>query len=298
MDDFERRVENFNRTMEQLPESKLQEESEKWNQKCKEDFETQKQALEEGNCSYCNKPITFFAKNQPCLHWLLNPKGFRKRYFPKLFELKCFHEINTYCRWVANSHAPFRNINDLSEEKSRGKIIEETIKYKNVEWSFSCDQSDLKGHPSSNKGQMPHWHFQMKIEGNVIISYSSFHIPFHDYDHFQFAVKAGSFPKIQYRQTDGAGMQTVFEKVPPELLLETMTAKSRETDPEVFKLDTLITAKNGISGERIAEIIKKSKKTGTPLAVLARELNDVNVETIISPGTDVPEIAKRKPRKR
>ena len=45
--------------------------------------------------------------------------------------------LNPYLRWVANSCSkPIQNINDLVVDKSPKKVIEETIRYKNLEWSF------------------------------------------------------------------------------------------------------------------------------------------------------------------
>ena len=53
--------------------------------------------------------------------------------------------IENYLRWVASEEAFAKNINDLADEGS-GKLLELTIKYKNLKWSFSCGESDLNGH--------------------------------------------------------------------------------------------------------------------------------------------------------
>jgi hypothetical protein len=145
--------------------------------------------LKNNICSLCGHSIKSFLNFSPCLHWFLNPKGFKPRKsLPRLYKKYSYHQIDAYLRWLANIDKPFSNINDLKEEKSDKKFIETTIRYKNFEWSFSCAYSDLEGHKDSINGNFPHYHFQMMINGNVVIKFNQFHVPFSEYDEFCFAV--------------------------------------------------------------------------------------------------------------
>ena len=84
----------------------------------------------------------------------------KKKHFPALFEKRGFHQISTYLRWVANCEKPFANINDLAEEEKPLNIIDLTIRYKNLEWSFICSENDKNGHQEKYEGKKPHYHFQ------------------------------------------------------------------------------------------------------------------------------------------
>ena len=55
-----------------------------------------------------------------------------------------FNHMQAFLRWVATEEAFAKNINDLADEGT-GKFIELTIKYKTLEWSFSCSESDYHG---------------------------------------------------------------------------------------------------------------------------------------------------------
>lgn len=295
------RIRRFNAKLDSMDEKELRAQSEIQAEKDSKQFDEFKECFKKGICGTCKNNFTDFFRSQPCAHWLMKPKGFRKKYFPLICERRSFHEINSFLRWIANIEVPFQNINDLKEEMTPGKIIEETIRFRNLEWSFSCTENDMKGHGNTKEGLKPHYHFQMKENGFVTIGYSDFHPAFHDYDFFWFSVKNGLFPKIQHRHNFDAGMQTVMEFIPPEELLKNMTKVKKNDSGATFKTDVLITAGEGkkISGDQIASLMEESEKTGKTLAQLAQGLEGVSVETFISPGPGVPEIAKRtihKPR--
>lgn len=59
------------------------------------------------------------------------------------------------------------NINDLSEETSDSSFLETTIKYKNIEWSFSIGKTDKEGHQTAKIGDKPHYHLQMKVDNQI-----------------------------------------------------------------------------------------------------------------------------------
>lgn len=290
----------FNKILSKIPYEKLKEIGDRDHEQAEAEFREFKTALEQGLCSYCGQPIGYFSSDKPCIHWLLNPSGFKKKYFPLIYAKRGFHQMEAYLRWLANAEAPLKNINDLAVEINQSKIIELTIKYKNLEWSFSCSQGDYEGHKNKYNGQLPHFHFQMKCDGHVIINYSGFHIPFNDYDQFAFAVKRGDINKLRYSHSRGSGMQSLMEKMSLEEILEGMKNAGNDMEKEEFHLSTDIEADPGttISGDDSADLIKESNETGEPLANLVRKLKNVRITTTITPGPAIPKIAGRKPRKR
>jgi len=289
------RIQKFNEHLNTIPLEKLHAEGAKQRKKDEEDFRNLKIALAEGRCHYCNNLLSHFSEKKPCFHWLLKPNGFKKRHFPLLYEQKSFHQLEAYLRWVANCDKPMKNINDLVEEKSSSKFIEETIRYKNIEWSFSCSHGDRAGHTDKHDGKMPHYHFQMKVNGNVVINYNGFHIPFDDYDEFSFAVKADKFDRLKAKYVQGAGMQAMFDHMTPEEIIDGMRYAENEEDAEL-DVGIMIQADEGttISGDDIANMFEERKRTGVSMAKLVQRLKNVKVQTIVSPGPGIPEIAARK----
>lgn len=267
-------------------------------EKAKEEFDRFKKFLENGKCYLCEQPFDYFSDNQPCIHWLLRPKGFEKNHFKLVYEKYSYWNIQPYLRWLANSEIMFGNINNLIEEKDSSKIIENTIKYKDYEWSFSCSANDLSGHIESDFGKFPHYHFQMKIDSRPFIDYSDFHIPFTDYDKWIMAMENGDVPEFKHVQRFGAGMEDILSSLNSKNAMDGMKSASNEKEA-VFKLDTFVIAEKGytISGDEIAQIVEESKKTGVPLAKLVGKLKNVSVKTIIQPGPGVPKIAGRTKRK-
>ena len=292
-------IEDFNKILNAIPVEEFEKKNKEQQIADDEQFESLKKALRQDMCSYCGNHLSHFSERKPCFHWLLlKAKGFKKRHFPILFQEKSYHELEAYLRWVANIEQPIKNINDLTEERSSNKFIETTIKYKDVEWSFSCAHSDLKGHPGTFEGTIPHYHFQMKKGGNVIIKYRDFHIPFQDYDEFCFAVKRGEFDRLRAGHFHGAGMQALFDNLSPEELFN-MVKNTDDIENAQFNMSTLLVADEGttISGDDIANMLEERKRTGVPLAKLVRKLKNISSTTFITPGEGVPEIAKRKARR-
>ncbi|MEI8339494.1 MAG: hypothetical protein WCF94_02405 [bacterium] len=291
-------LDKFNKALNSLPLDKIIEKGKEQQELAKKDFEELKSSLSEGKCHYCNNDIAHFSDKKPCLHWLLKPNGFKKKHFPILYNNKSFHQMNAYLRWIANIESPMININDLVEEGSSNKFIEETIKYKNLEWSFSCSKNDRVGHKDKYDGTFPHYHFQMKVDGLVIINYNGFHIPFANYDEFCFGVKDEKIDRLRFRTTLGAGMQSLFDSFSSEELLDNMK-NSGEDDKKQFNLQTLVEADEGttISGDEIADMIEEHKRTGVPLAKLLRKIKNVKSTTYICPGPSVPEKATREPNR-
>ncbi len=177
---------DWKRTFASLPDDVIEKFQTNEDEQNAKDFESLKGGLSNGNCYRCGKKIENCDPTTPCFHFLLNPrlkKVARESLFSKPVS---FIHLYTYLAWVANTEKPFYNINDILYDIANNRIFECSIRYNNIEWSFSFKQTDFEGHKGKNYGNLPHYHFQMKVDGNVIISYNSTHILFSDYDFFIF----------------------------------------------------------------------------------------------------------------
>lgn len=296
------KLDTFLQTLEQLPEDEQKlirtKNIEELDAAQKEHKEFQ-ESFVLGNCYVCHLPLTAFDISKPCVHWLLNPEGFKKRYFELIYAHYTYFQIESYLRWVANQKIPFQNINSLSQEEISGKIIELTICYNSFEWSFSCSESDLQGHKASRFGKFPHYHLQMRISERPFINYNDFHIPFSEKDLFKLGIIRKNHPSLRHVFPFGDGMEEALN-TEPSRLLDNMQSTTDE-DKSSFHLQTIVTAEPGktISGDKIAAMMEESQKTGKPIAALAQKyINDASVKVLISPGESVPEIAKRTIRHR
>lgn len=169
---------NWNKTIAQFGEDFLQKQHEHELEQNAVDFERLRSNLLKGVCCLCNKPIHYTDSSHPCFHWLINPDIDIKVLKKYLQTPISYFKLYTYLTWVANAENPLININDTDDFDSNKKIFEGTIRYKNIEWSFSLGKSDFEGHKSSKMGYMSHYHLQMKINGRTQIKYNDTHIPF------------------------------------------------------------------------------------------------------------------------
>lgn len=254
--------------------------------------------LKKGKCFLCGRLLTDFTLEQPCIHWLLRPEGFDKKHAKLVFDKFSYLRVQSWVRWMANTEVFAGNINDLEVEKNQDKIFEYTIRYKNLEWSFSCAESDFVGHRSafSEDARRPHYHFQMRIDGRPFIDYGNLHIPFTKKDLWHLPITLGMVEKVKFSNYYGVGMQDTLSKIEPERLLASMKRADNEAEA-TYDLQTLVMAKSGqgILDEDIMEVLKKHKETGVPIATLIRDLDNVEeARTYISPGPGVPEQAGRK----
>jgi hypothetical protein len=259
---------------------------------------------ERGDCYLCGKPISTISKKEPCLHWLLRRCKFKKKDFHIVYEKYDFFNISAYLRWVANTEASSKNINNLKEESSDRKVFETTIKWKNVEWTLDCSKNDFEGH-SGTKTDFPHWHFQMRIEGNQFINFSDFHIPLSKDDQLKLILM--NDPDSGFIHSFGPGGEGMQERMdhlsanPDDFIANVMST----ADPEegaVHMQSMIMGGEKGIPGEKIEEAFEMHRKTGKTLNYCFKQVlsNDENVSiaTIASPADSVPEIAKRTERKR
>jgi hypothetical protein len=229
---------------------------------------------------------------QPCIHWLLRQGKFKKKDFPKVYEKFGYHQIAAYLRWVANAEAMQRNINDLTAEKAERKIISNTIKWKNVEWTFDCTNNDRDGHAGTHM-DFPHYHFQTRIDGRQFINFNDFHVPFSKLDLFYLAAskKPGFHQDFGY---GGSGMQDAMA-LEPETVIE-HTSPTDDMDDAQYHLQTMIVAdENPISGDEINEIVMEARRTNKSFAYVAakRLKGRASIQTVVSPAESIPDIAAR-----
>src|SRR5262249_30193861 len=207
--------------------------------------------------------------------------------------------LEYYLRWVANEEAFAKNINDLADEGT-GKLVELTIRYKNLEWSFSCGANDLSGHEGGGEhSKLPHYHFQMYVDGKPFIRYSDFHLPLSEAD-FGFLEYMRRNPGKGRRQLPGgAGMKGVLDEETVDYLVRMLrSATSEESAP--INLETVIMAEPGktISGDDLYNLIQAAKAEGVPVASKLHELKGASVQTLISPGPGVVRQATRSGRRK
>ncbi|WP_456668089.1 hypothetical protein [Bradyrhizobium sp. USDA 3240] len=261
-----------------------------------------RKAFKVGSCSFCSNPLASFDAGKPCRHWLLKPEGVRKEHIERLATDLSWGILENYVRWVANEEAFAQNINDLADEGT-GKLLELTVKYKNLEWSFSCGATDLAGHEGGGEhSKAPHWHFQMYVDGKPFVRYNDYHLPLSEEDAGMLEFMRTHPGKVHRRLAGGAGMSEVFH----ESMLEDLVAKGRsgateeEAETAPIKLDTIIMADPGTTmrGEDIYNLIQAARAEGVTMSSKMRELKNVRVQTMVSPGPGVVRQAPRSGRKR
>lgn len=298
-------VEEVIRQWKTLSPVQLANYNEKQRRESESEYRSFLEHYEKDNCYLCSKPFKTMSAPNPCLHWLLRRSNkFKKKNFLDVTKSFDFHNIEAFLRWVAHAEAGSLNINDLHMERSERKIFETTIRWRNLEWTLDCSESDFKGHPGT-RTNFPHWHFQMRIDGRQFINFNDFHVKFSDYDRFLFALKR--HPNAGFLYTygpGGSGMQDKWDMLTrdPERFLANVVSTSEPEEASLRMQTIVMGGEGGISGEKIDEAMKMSRETGKPLAHCIREVtaNDKNIliKTIVSPSDSVPEIARRTERKR
>lgn len=212
------------------------------------DFQSLKEELEKGNCYLCGKSIDHIDEGTPCFHWFLNPKAKKKQLAKVLNSGKGLLHLYGYLTWVANSEKPFVNIDDTADGIDINKIFETTITYKEFEWSFSLAYSDFEGHQGTNS-DYPHYHLQMKKNGNTVIKFNDFHIPFSDNDFAQIEMmRQGVLVFIPGLE---AGINALKDISPQEF--NSLLSRSNSNDEMAFRTHTDL----WIPKDRKAEIYSK-----------------------------------------
>ena len=252
-----------------------------------------------GNCYICERSLLSFSTKTPCLHWLLKPKGFKKHHLKDIADLFGFFQIQTYLRWVANTEGFAKHINDLEEEGSGTKLLELTIRYRGLEWSFSCAPSDYEGHQGSQHAKHPHYHFQMRIDRRPFINFSDFHLPFSEGDILSIEAKQRLPEMVKHKFPHGEGMSDVLNDSTVEAIVSQST-RSDDGKNAQLHLDTLVMADEGttIRGEDLYDLIQEAKAKGVTIASLMHKLSNVSTRVYVTPGPGVVEQAARTGRKK
>jgi len=238
----------------------------------KKDYEEFLDAFNKDCCSLCGMKLNYFNESERCLHWFLLPEGIRKKHFVSyLHEPIGFFNLDFYLRWVASIKEPLKNINDLTNNISKSKIVERTIKFKNLEWSLNYGDTDLKGHQSKN-ATFPHFHLQIINDNKLFIRFNDCHIPFsqHDLDVLHLLEEAPDL--FEVRHIYGEGMSYIENPENKELLDETMKLADN-TDTAALNTRSIIQLPEGqsMSGDMIDKLLKESRETKTPLRHLVKK---------------------------
>jgi hypothetical protein len=255
-----------------------------------------------GQCWVCGEALSAFDASKPCPHWLLKPNGFGKEHFELITQKYSLIRLEHYLRWVANEEAFAKNINDLADEGS-GKLVELTIKYKNLQWSFSCSASDLSGHEGGGEhSKRPHWHFQMYVDDKPFIRYNDFHPALSEPDVGLLEHMRNNPGKVRRRFAGGAGMGDVLHPSTLEQVVNMgrSVASDDETKAAPIELSTILIAEPGgtIKGEDIYNLIQAAKAENVTITSKLRKLQGADITTIVSRGDGVVAQAVRSGRKR
>jgi len=257
-----------------------------------------------GKCYLCGKPFKTISKSTPCLHWLLRQCKFKKKDFPKITEKFDYYNISAFLRWVANAESGVKNINNLKEESSERKLFESTIEWKNIGWTLDCSKNDFEGHAGSQT-DFPHWHFQMRVDGNRFINFGDYHIPLSKDDQLKIVLE--NDPESGFIHTFGPGGQGMQEHMDylahdPDGYLSSVSTTSNPENGVVHMQSIVRGPEGGISGDKINEALEMARNTDKSLAYCFRDIfageEGVAITTIASPAESVPQIAKRTERKR
>ncbi len=292
-------ADSFKEMIENLPAGELERLNRVQHEHAVEEHERFEEHYKRGECYLCGKPFKTISKNTPCIHWLLRRCKFKAKDFHKIYKEFDYHQISSFLRWVANQERFQGNINDLLDEKGERKIFQVTIKWKNIEWTFDCSKTDYEGHNGASSS-FPHYHFQMRIDGNQFINFNKHHIPFSDKDLFNLDLLRQKPDLIQHTfGAGGSGMQDAVELNPKDIIQHTVLTENEED--ATYHMQTIVMAKDDpIKGEDLQAMIEESRDTGKPLAsLLDKHLGDsAEVKTVITPVDTIPDIAKRTERKR
>ena len=254
---------------------------------------------EKGECYACGKSLKTFSANSPCPHWLLRPKGVKKHHILEVLKRDGYHRSAAFLRWFANFQARSRNINDLLAEGDTKAVFHWSCCFEHRKWSFKCAEGDMKGHEGTKHGCDPHYHIEIRLNGNIFVKFNDFHVPFTDEDMFWFKANSDDeFPVKQGFGIHGSGMQDAMNIEPEELIKNMRKGTENEEADAVYQVDSFIFSDEGISGDVVADAIDASKESGKTIAYHLEQAN-LEPKVVISPANTVPEKSERtNPRKK
>jgi hypothetical protein len=291
---------NLKKFIESIPQEEIDKQTQLQEENNKRVYKEFIDALKINKCFLCGGQINSFEESKPCFHWFTNPSGIKKKHFKKYLEKPIgFFQLDSYLRWLANTEKPFGNINDLKGETSKSSFLETTIRYKNIEWSFSIGHTDKEGHPSRKVGAVPHFHIQMFVDNRIFIKFSDFHIQFTDGNLFTLELLEQAGDRVNIGHSFGWGLGIIEDEEKLEYIESLMTS-TEGAENASFNRQTIIEMPEGqtMSGEQIQKAIEKSKRTKRPIGkILQENFKDARGVTIIVPGDGVPEMKKRSGKK-
>lgn len=178
-------------------------------------------------------------------------------------------------------------------------MFELTIRYRDLEWSFSCADSDYLGHQTSQHAKHPHYHIQMRFDKRPFINYSDFHVAFTEEDILSIEAKRRLPHIVQHKFPFGEGMSEVLNEDTVEELVTHSGGTSAEGEATLH-FDTLAIADEGttINGNDLYEIIQEAKAKGVTIASLMHKLPNAGSRVLVTPGPGVVEQAPRTRRKK
>lgn len=251
------------------------------------DFLSLKEQLEKGKYYLCGKSIDYIDESAPCFHWLINAKAKKKQLAKVLNAGKGLLHMYGYLTWVANSTNPFVNIDDTADGIDINKIFETTIKYKEFEWSFSLAHSDFEGHKGT-KSDYPHFHLQMKKNGNVVIKFNDYHIPFSDNDIRQIEMKRQGV--LEFIPGLEAGINALKKINPQEF--NNLLSRSNSNEECSFRTRTVLCIPKDKEAEIYSKINELRSSTLMTAPQIAEYLNQlygygIEYETVSTPISSV-----------
>lgn len=248
-------------------------------------------AFKKDCCYLCGMKLSYFNESEKCFHWFLLPDGIRKKHFKEyLTEDFGFFQLESYLRWVANTDENIKNINDLRNKNPDGKLVETTIKYKNIEWSLNFGQTDLLGHTGSSNGDFPHFHMQIFKDERPFISFNNYHIPFSDYDKFMLKAIENE-DLVEHLNLHGEGISVIEKESELEWIDDKMVPCENEDDA-TFHTRSFFEMPEGetITGDRILELKEEARKKGIPLRKYMKEMiPNIRIQSEVNPGKGVIE---------
>jgi hypothetical protein len=142
----------------------------------------------------------------------------------------------------------------------------------------------------------------MYVDGRPFVRYNDYHLPLSEEDAGFLEFMRTHPGKVRRRLAGGAGMSELLH----ESMLEDLVANSRsgageeEAASAPIKLDTIVMADPGTSmrGEDIYNLIQSARAEGVTVTSKMRDLKNVKVQTMVSPGPGVVRQAPRSGRKR
>lgn len=283
----------FNEFLDSLDPKLIEELNQKAIKKSKEDYDRFLEKFRVKQCSLCGTSVDSFDRAMPCLHWLIYPDGMKSKDISVLGDKFGLRRLQSYLRWVASSESVGKNINDLVEEGKSDQVIEETIKWEELEWSISCSKNDFNGHDGSGPSSVPHYHLQVRKNEHVICRYNQHHLPLTNEDYTILSASLAEDSKIKFVSAGGPGMQELMD-VDADLLLQSINSTDSESEA-TFHLETIIVAEDDhqISEDQLQEVYARAERENIPLAVAARDIPNVSVQTVIAPGPGVANRALR-----